>query len=69
MAARRGNHEASDLYAERLTAAAAIVRRVGKAIDGRGVEVAEDEHEIGPTRPADVIQPQIDAGELVLAYI
>jgi hypothetical protein len=47
--------------------AAAIVRRVGKAIDGRGVQVAEDERlHIGLTGPADVLQPLIDAGDLVL---
>jgi hypothetical protein len=54
---RRGNREAFDLYTDRLTAAAAIVRRVGKAIAGRGVEVVEDEYEIGLTGPADVLQP------------
>jgi hypothetical protein len=66
---RRGNREAFDLYAERLTKAAAIVRRVGRAIDGRGVEVAEDERlHIGLTGSADVLQPLIDAGDLERVY-
>jgi hypothetical protein len=48
-----------------LTATAAIVRRVGKAIAGKGVEVYEDERlDIGLTGPADVLQPLIDAGDL-----
>ena len=64
----RGNREAFELYAERLSQAAAIVRRVGNAIDGRGVEVAEDEHAIGLTGPADVLQPLIDAGDLQRVY-
>jgi hypothetical protein len=64
---RRGNREAFDLYAERLTQAAAIVRRVGKAIDGRGVEVFEDERlHIGLTGPAEVLQPLIDTGDCEL---
>ena len=62
---RRGNREAFDLYAERLTQAAAIVRRIGKAIDGRRMEVAEDERlHIGLTGPAEVLQPLIDVGDL-----
>jgi hypothetical protein len=62
---RRGNREAFDLYAERLTPAAAIVHRVGNAIDGRGVEVAEDERmDVGLTGPEGVLQPLIDAGLL-----
>jgi hypothetical protein len=66
---RRGNREAFDLYAERLTQAAAIARRVGKAIDGRAVEVAEEERlHIGLTRPAEVLQPLIDAGDLEWVY-
>jgi hypothetical protein len=67
---QRSNREAFDLYADKLAAkgkiaAAATVRRVGKAKAGRGVEVAEDEHEIGLTCRADVLQPLIDAGDLV----
>jgi hypothetical protein len=66
---RRGNRQAFDLYAERLTAAAAVVRRVGTAIEGKGIEVYEDEClDIGLTGPADVLQPLIDAGDLVLVH-
>jgi hypothetical protein len=61
---RRGNREAFELYAKRLTQAAAIVRRVGRAIHGRMVEVAENECAIGLTGPADVLQPLIDVGVL-----
>jgi hypothetical protein len=60
-ATRRGNRDAFDLYAERLAAAAAIVRRVGKAIEGRGVEAVL---EIALNGPATVLQPLIDAGDL-----
>jgi hypothetical protein len=49
---------------ELLSADAAKVRRVAEAIDGRGIEVAGDEDEIGLTGPADVLQPLIDAGDL-----
>jgi hypothetical protein len=52
-----------------LTQAATIVRRVARAIDGHGVEVAEDEHAIGLTGPADVLQPLIDAGDLERVYM
>ena len=66
---RRGNREALDLYAERLTQAAAIVRRIGKSIEGRSVEVPEEERlEIGLTGPADMLQPPIDAGDLERVY-
>ena len=45
------------------------MRRVGKAIDHRGVEVAEDERlQIGLTGPVDVLQPLIDAGDLERVY-
>jgi len=52
-----------------LTYAAAIVRRVGKAIDGRGVEVTEDERlHIALTGPAEILHPLIGAGDLERSY-
>ena len=55
-----------DLYASRLSAAAAIVSRVGKAINGKGVEAGEEpeDHSIALTGPANVLQQLIDTGDL-----
>ena len=55
-----------DLYASRLSAAADIVRRVGKAIEGTGIEAGEDpdNHAIALTGQSSVLQPMIDAGYL-----
>ena len=54
---------------ELLSTDAANVRRVAEAIDGRGIEVAGDEDEIGLTGRADVLQPLIDAGDLERLYL
>jgi hypothetical protein len=62
-------HTLAILPNDLLSADAAKVRRVAEAIDGRGIEVAGDENEIGLSGPAEVLQPLIDAGDLERLYL